>query len=212
MTDIAAEQSDLRPAAEAADARVVSVSRDTTHKFSKVICKSITLLAGLGVEGDAHMGVTVKHRSRVRRDPSQPNLRQVHLMHDELIDALQQQGFAISAKRRRRRCSTPDCNDPSRSIAVDDIGKDHCPAARRGAVASRGKPGLRLEYRALLLRANGDRDGAVSGEPPADPLRRRAIAAAWRSILAQHLSEAIGDNAFHRLEEEFDWAELSAQA
>jgi hypothetical protein len=97
MTDIAAEQSDHRPAAEAADARVVSVSRDTTHKFSKVICKSITLLAGLGVEGDAHMGVTVKHRSRVRRDPSQPNLRQVHLIHAELVDALQSQGFAVSA-------------------------------------------------------------------------------------------------------------------
>jgi hypothetical protein len=97
MTGIAAEQSDLTPAAEAADARAVSVSRDTTHKFSKVICESITLLAGLGVEGDAHMGVTVKHRSRVRRDPSQPNLRQVHLIHDELIDALQQQGFAVSA-------------------------------------------------------------------------------------------------------------------
>jgi MOSC domain-containing protein YiiM len=54
-------------------------------------------LAGLGVEGDAHMGVTVKHRSRVRRDPTQPNLRQVHLIHAELIDALQAQGFAVSA-------------------------------------------------------------------------------------------------------------------
>jgi monovalent cation/hydrogen antiporter len=71
---------------------------------------------------------------------------------------------------------------------------------------------LRLEYRALLLRAKGDPDGAVSGELPADPLRRRAIAAARRSILAQRQSEAIGDDAFHRLEEEFDWAELSAQA
>jgi hypothetical protein len=52
----------------------------------------------------------------------------------------------------------------------------------------------------------------VSGELPADPLRRRAIAAARRSILAQRRSEDIGDDAFHRLEEEFDWAELSAQA
>jgi len=68
---------------------------------------------------------------------------------------------------------------------------------------------LRLEYRALLLRAKGDPGGVVS---PADPLRRRAIAAARRSILAQRRSEDIGDDAFHRLEEEFDWAELSAQA
>ena len=71
---------------------------------------------------------------------------------------------------------------------------------------------LRLEYRALLLRAEGDPGGVVSGELPADPLRRRAIAAARRSILAQRRSEDIGDDAFHRLEEEFDWAELSAQA
>jgi len=71
---------------------------------------------------------------------------------------------------------------------------------------------LRLEYRALLLRAEGDPDGGVaSGELPADPLRRRAIGAARRSILRQRQSEAIGDDAFHRLEEEFDWAELSAQ-
>ena len=71
---------------------------------------------------------------------------------------------------------------------------------------------LRLEYRALLLRAESDPDGGVpSGELPADPLRRRAIAAARRSILALRQSEDIGDDAFHMLEEELDWAELSAQ-
>ena len=71
---------------------------------------------------------------------------------------------------------------------------------------------LRLEYRALLLRAEGDPDGGVAtGELPADPLRRRAIGAARRSIIGLRQSEDIGDDAFHRLEEEFDWAELSAQ-
>ena len=71
---------------------------------------------------------------------------------------------------------------------------------------------LRLEYRALLLRAEGDPDGGVAtGELPADPMRRRAIGAARRSILRQRQSEDIGDDAFHQLEEEFDWAELSAQ-
>jgi CPA1 family monovalent cation:H+ antiporter len=71
---------------------------------------------------------------------------------------------------------------------------------------------LRLEYRALLLRAKGDPDGGVAtGELPADPLRRRAISAARRSIISLRQSEEIGDDAFHRLEEEFDWAELSAQ-
>jgi MOSC domain-containing protein YiiM len=57
---------------------------------------AITLLAGLGVEGDAHMGETVKHRSRVRRDPTQPNLRQVHLIHSELHDELQAAGFLVA--------------------------------------------------------------------------------------------------------------------
>jgi monovalent cation/hydrogen antiporter len=71
---------------------------------------------------------------------------------------------------------------------------------------------LRLEYRALLLRAEGHPDGGIaSGELPADPLRRRAISAARQAILRLRQSEAIGDDAFHRLEEEFDWAELSAQ-
>ena len=71
---------------------------------------------------------------------------------------------------------------------------------------------LRLEYRALLLRAEGDPDGGVAtGELPADPLRRRAIGAARRSLLSLRQSEIIGDDAFHQLEEEFDWAELSAQ-
>ena len=71
---------------------------------------------------------------------------------------------------------------------------------------------LRLEYRALLKRAEGDPEGGVtSGELPADPLRRRAIAAARRAILNLRQSEDIGDDAFHQLEEEFDWAELSAQ-
>src|SRR6476469_9144593 len=68
--------------------RVVAVSRDETHRFSKVLAESITLVAGFGVLGDAHAGVLVQHRSRVRRDPNQPNLRQVHLLQAELLDDL----------------------------------------------------------------------------------------------------------------------------
>ncbi len=75
--------------------RVTAVSRGATHTFSKAPLESIRLLAGLGVEGDAHAGVTVKHRSRVARDPSQPNLRQVHLVHAELHDELREAGFAV---------------------------------------------------------------------------------------------------------------------
>lgn len=65
---------------EGATGRITAVSSDSAHRFSKPNRASITLLAGLGVAGDAHAGVTVQHRSRVARDPSQPNLRQVHLL------------------------------------------------------------------------------------------------------------------------------------
>jgi MOSC domain-containing protein YiiM len=75
---------------------VTAVSRSTQHTFSKINQEKIFLQAGLGVEGDAHLGETVKHRSRVAADPSQPNLRQVHLIHAELHDELQAAGFAIS--------------------------------------------------------------------------------------------------------------------
>jgi MOSC domain-containing protein YiiM len=74
---------------------VVAVSRSTTHSFSKTNEPAIELLAGLGVAGDAHMGTTVKHRSRVAADPTQPNLRQVHLIHAELFDELRVAGFAV---------------------------------------------------------------------------------------------------------------------
>jgi MOSC domain-containing protein YiiM len=76
---------------------VTAVSRSGTHTMSKPNQVSIQLLDGLGVVGDAHQGVTVKHRSRVSRDPTQPNLRQVHLIHAELHDELRDAGFAVSA-------------------------------------------------------------------------------------------------------------------
>jgi MOSC domain-containing protein YiiM len=75
---------------------VVAVARDGAHHFSKPVAPSIRLLAGLGVEGDAHLGVTVKHRSRVAKDRTQPNLRQVHLIHEELFAELRAAGYDIT--------------------------------------------------------------------------------------------------------------------
>src|SRR5665647_1897119 len=72
---------------------VVAVSRDGDHRFSKPQTQEILLLAGLGVHGDAHAGTTVQHRSHVAADPTQPNLRQVHLIHAELFAELDAQGF-----------------------------------------------------------------------------------------------------------------------
>jgi MOSC domain-containing protein YiiM len=85
---------------------VTAVSRSPAHTFSKPNQESIELLAGLGVEGDAHMGVTVKHRSRVKRDPSQLNLRQVHLIHAELHDELRAGGFTVSAGQMGENITT----------------------------------------------------------------------------------------------------------
>jgi MOSC domain-containing protein YiiM len=85
---------------------VTAVSCSATHSFSKPNAGSIRLVAGLGVEGDAHQGVTVKHRSRVARDPTVPNLRQVHLMHAELFQELRQTGFAVSAGQMGENVTT----------------------------------------------------------------------------------------------------------
>lgn len=75
---------------------VISVNKSANHSFSKYPCAEIFLVEGSGVKDDAHAGATVKHRSRVARDPSQLNLRQVHLLHAELFNDLQLKGFEVS--------------------------------------------------------------------------------------------------------------------
>ncbi len=74
---------------------VVAVAASAAHAFSKPTRPRIRLIEGFGVEGDAHGGATVKHRSRVAVDPTQPNLRQVHLIHMELIESLRARGFHV---------------------------------------------------------------------------------------------------------------------
>ncbi|MER5625031.1 MOSC domain-containing protein [Streptosporangium sp. NPDC002544] len=87
----------IPPRPEGRGILVTAVSRSATHTFGKFTEPAIRLLAGLGVEGDAHLGVTVKHRSRVAQDPTQPNLRQVHLIQAELHDELRAAGFSVAA-------------------------------------------------------------------------------------------------------------------
>ena len=74
---------------------VTAGSSNGEYSFTTPNRDSITLLAGLGVENDVHAGVTVKHRSRVAQDPTQPNLRQVHLIHEELFAEVSAQGFKV---------------------------------------------------------------------------------------------------------------------
>ncbi len=85
---------------------VIAVSRSAEHTFTKPNEASIRLLTGLGVEGDTHLGVTVQHRSDVRKDPTRPNLRQVHLIHAELHDELQAAGFDVSAGKMGENVTT----------------------------------------------------------------------------------------------------------
>lgn len=89
---------------------VTAVGRSATHSVVKPNRASIRLLTGLGVEGDAHSGETVKHRSRVARDPTQPNLRQVHLIHAELHDELRAAGFAVSEGQMGENITTRGVN------------------------------------------------------------------------------------------------------
>ncbi len=77
-------------------ARVLSVSLNQEHNFSKKREGRIMLVKGLGVEGDAHFGATVQHRSRVARNPEQPNFRQVHLLQSEILEELKTKGYTIN--------------------------------------------------------------------------------------------------------------------
>lgn len=77
-------------------ASVTAVSKDDAHRFSKLPCDGITLVEGVGVDGDAHAGKTVQHLSRVAANPDEPNLRQVHLIHAELLDEVRAHGYDVA--------------------------------------------------------------------------------------------------------------------
>jgi hypothetical protein len=110
-------------------AHVVSVSSSPVHAFSKPVEPYITLVAGLGAQGGAHCGVTVKHRSRVAQDPSQPNLRQVHLIHSELFVELAGKGFQVTSAQlgeniMRNPCAQLDGYQRGLTAAVLDRTPD----------------------------------------------------------------------------------------
>ena len=99
-------------------ARVVAVARDDRHRFSKAPVAAITLRAGLGVEGDAHAGATVQHRSQLRRDPSAPNLRQVHLVGAEMLEELVAGGFAVAPGAMGENVTTAGVDLPALSTGT----------------------------------------------------------------------------------------------
>jgi MOSC domain-containing protein YiiM len=141
-------------------ARVIAVARDDAHCFSKRPVDMIRLIAGLGVEGDAHMGETVKHRSRVAVDPSQPNLRQVHLIHAELFDALADKGFAIAPADMGENVTTRGID----LLALPRGARLHLGAEAVVAVTGLRNPCVQIDdFQPGLLRAvlDKDADGAL---------------------------------------------------
>jgi hypothetical protein len=136
---------------------VEAVSQRGTHSFSKQPGMWIRLLAGLGVEGDAHLGTTVQHRSRIARDPTQPNLRQVHLLHVELLRELASRGFAIGPG---------DIGENILTRGIDLLGLPTNTVLRIGSAAEVQVTGLRNpcvqldRFRPGLMTATLDRDKA----------------------------------------------------
>ena len=86
--------------------RVVAVCKSPGHTISKPRTDSVRLIEGLGIEGDAHAGTTVKHRYQAAREPDAPNLRQVHLIHAELFEELNARGFSIEAGQMGENLTT----------------------------------------------------------------------------------------------------------
>jgi MOSC domain-containing protein YiiM len=135
---------------------VIAVCRSPRHTMAKANADRIRLLAGLGVEGDAHQGATVRHRSRVARNPADPNLRQVHLIHAELHDELRMRGFDVEPGEMGENITTS---------GIDLLG---LPAATRLHIGERAVievTGLRNPCAQLdkiqhgLMAATLDRDG-----------------------------------------------------
>ena len=89
---------------------ITALSRDAQHRFSKQPADTLTLLAGLGVEGDAHAGRLVQHLSRMAKEPNAPNLRQVHLIHAELFEELADKGFAVQPGQLGENITTHGIN------------------------------------------------------------------------------------------------------
>jgi MOSC domain-containing protein YiiM len=136
---------------------VVSVSFRRGHHFSKTPSLGIRLLAGLGVDGDAHMGETVRHRSRVRKDPTQPNLRQVHLIHTELFEELRDKGFDVKPGDLGENITTSDID----LLGLPTGTRLHIGASAVVEVTGLRNPCVQLDtFRKGLMAATLDKDAA----------------------------------------------------
>jgi MOSC domain-containing protein YiiM len=147
---------------------VIAVSRSPGHTLSKPSEGSIRLLAGLGVEGDAHMGVTVKHRSRVAKDPTAANLRQVHLIHAELMDELEAAGFRVAPGVMGENVTTR---------GLDLLGLPSGTRLRLGAAALIEVTGLRNPCAQLNKIQPGLMDATLDRDPAGNLIRKAGVMA-----------------------------------
>jgi MOSC domain-containing protein YiiM len=134
---------------------VLAVSLRSGHHFSKTPSLGIRLLTGLGVAGDGHLGETVQHRSRVRKDPTQPNLRQVHLMHAELFDELRVQGYVVKPGDLGENVTTSGIN----LLALPTGTRLHLGATAVVEITGLRNPCIQLDtFQKGLMAATLDRD------------------------------------------------------
>lgn len=147
---------------------ITAVCASPWHSMSKPQQASIRLIKSLGIEGDAHMGVTVKHRSRVASDPTQPNLRQVHLIHAELFDELQRQGFKVTPGKMGENITTR---------GVDLLGLPRRTRLQLGRDAIVEITGLRNPCRQIDGLADGLMEAVLERHPERGLVRKAGVMA-----------------------------------
>lgn len=163
-------------------ATILAVACSPRHRFSKPTCAAITLVEGIGVEGDAHAGVTVRHRSRVARNPAAPNLRQVHLMHSELFAELAAQGFTLAPG---------DMGENVTTAGIDLLALPVGTILRLGDTAEIAITGLRNPCAQLDKFAPGLMAATLARDAEGNLIRKAGIMATVRRGGTVHPADAI---------------------
>ena len=173
---------------------VASVSRSGVHGFSKAVVEEIEILAGLGVRDDAHAGITVRHRYRVRRNPSAPNLCQVHLLQEALFAELASHGIPLSAGQLGENITTRGFDlltlpvgtrlhlGPSAVVEVTGL-REPC-VQMNGLYRGMMKACLARDTDGTLIRKAGIMGIALAGGPvrAGDPIEVLLPAKPWRNM------------------------------
>jgi MOSC domain-containing protein YiiM len=161
---------------------IISLSRDRAHNFSKPPVDQLTLLAGLGVEGDAHAGRTVQHRYDQRKNPAAPNLRQVHLIHAELLDELAGKGFTVQPGQLGENVTTG---------GIDLLGLARGTRLRLGDAALIEVTGLRSPCKYINGLAPGLMAAMLDKAPDGSVIRKSGVMAVVITSGAVRVGDAI---------------------